>query len=365
MKHIYLTDSIIHYPKTNCIYHLKAGPFETIITFAGILAFECCYFDVSTGLYFLKNGIQGTIIFDDICLLSNESLPWGVKNTPKLPLFLYQHSEGKFAILKSFHLDFDDYFSHEFSFQYFMTQFDIDNEKIKSECQKQAGALNVVVGNYPIIAVKSKPDISFLSDLYQKFIKYNTDDKLNNQYRHSEDLCFARAHFISELLNLYGIRSIKLFKMWNSEDWKHFQKELRWKFHCAVMVVDKENNQWIWDPWVGFNHRLLTLKEWLFRKDEPMPIKLLIANSLVTNPFSEGNAAYGSRFSQHTPEMIRAFQAVTSDAVPNPPILSLPRIRSTFRFFPKKEITYTKDCTLNENREDETIQDVMQQSPAR
>lgn len=326
MQHIYLTDSVIHYPKTDCIYHLKCPTGEIKVTFAGSSCSEVAYFDVSVGLCGLKNGIQGTVVFDHMVLISNETLPWEPSIIPKLPIFFYYLPENKLSKLTAFHFDFDHYELNKIIGSPLSSQPEFDNNNLRLQCKNQVPKLNVSVGKYPILSVPNKPNIHFLTDLYQKFIKFNKDSKLINQYKLSEGRCHLRAHFLNELLNLMGLDSVKVFKKWKQSDWINFDPSKNWEFHCAVMITDSDNNQWILDPWVGLNHRMLTLKEWLSRKDEPVPLELLITNRGTVNPLCEGRAVFGSRFNQLHHFEFNTFQAVAADAIPNPPVFDLPDV---------------------------------------
>lgn len=318
--HLILHDSIIHRPDPNVIYHLKSDDSaadEIIVKVTGEAAKKYSYFDVATGNYELMPGKAGQLFSDQFISISNESL---FGDDRRLPIFCYD-GFSKFSVTVKVKLRFEnDKPSSIVSSYPLINQPPMpDNTKIRNACQQVVGTTPVAVGNYPIYLPENKPSYTALAGIYQQFIAYNTDVKLAAQCVNTDGYCHMRAHFAVELLGLYGVSSVKIFKFWNPTDWKQHSTSRSWTFHAAAMVIDEDNNQWVFDPWVGVNQQLQPLKQWLLQKDEPTPIKLLIANPLSINPATHGHNVYGSRISQHTEVHINAFRAVCADAIPNPP----------------------------------------------
>jgi len=324
-----LHDSIINHPKPNCTYLLESGDgagTTITLTFEGSKVTMLRFIDVAVCVYQLKKEASSRQIHSTtVTFLSNESI---FATPARLPLY-FLDSEGELGLISSIKVTLDTL--QDISTDLEITPMDNpikpDNINLRNECQKLVGNMHVVVGNYPIVLPKNRISHATLAALYNQFIQYNDDNKLQTQYNNSKSYCYIRAHFVNELLGRYGIASVKVLKAWNPSDWKEFSDNKSWKFHCAAMIVDNENNKWVWDPWVGFNHRLLSLQQWVYQKDEPTPIKLLIAHRVVVNDIEQGHHGYGTRFSQLTPKNISTFQAVYSDAVPNPPSHQLCRNR--------------------------------------
>lgn len=155
-----------------------------------------------------------------------------------------------------------------------------NNKLIEDRCRKLAGNMMVKTGPIPIIKADNCPDYNVLENLYKQFLVYNDDNKLLQQYKLTAGSCHIRAHFVSSFLDQYGIHSSKVFKYWNPESWQSYS-HTAWHYHCAVMITTNTNEYVIWDPWVGLNHHLLSLNEWLYRHDEPTPTKLMICNKTV------------------------------------------------------------------------------------
>tara|TARA_R110000868_G_scaffold53033_1_gene166892 strand:+ start:415 stop:1494 length:1080 start_codon:yes stop_codon:yes gene_type:complete len=318
--HVTLHDSIIHRPDPNVIYHLKSdvtADDEIIVEVDGDDAKKYSYFDVATGNYDLIKGTPGQVFCDKFIWISNESL---FGDDRRLPVFCHD-GISKFSMTFNVKLRLENNTTNATVSSHPLTNQPTspDNTELSNACQRVAGQTPVSVGNYPIYLPGNKPSYKALAGIYQQFISYNTDLKLTEQYLNTAGYCHMRAHFAVELLGLYGVSSVKVFKFWNPTDWKQHDISRSWKFHAAVMVIDEDNNQWVFDPWVGLNHQLQTLKQWLHQKDEPTPINLLITHCLSINPETHGHTVYGSRISQHTAAHINAFRAVCGDAIPNPP----------------------------------------------
>ncbi len=318
-------DSVIYHPKANTVYYLKFpnAARYTIVTFHGAAMKQCRFIDLATGIYRSINDDLITVGGGNMLLLSTESL---FNTPPRLPLYVYTAEHG-ICIPFRIKVTFQDGDINNVSLNYqshpLVNQLQgLDNSRLREECQALVPKTPVQVGAYPIAFHTGKPTYHLLNELYQQFLKFNVDHKLNLQYQHSSGRCHIRAHFVNQLLACHGIASVKLFKHWHTADWQAYDKSRSWGFHCAAMVVDDQNQKWIWDPWVGLHKNLLTLNEWLYQKDEPTPIKCLIANSVVIVPQTNGNSAYGSRFEHLSEGYTNAFQAVCGDAIPNKTLLN-------------------------------------------
>jgi hypothetical protein len=207
-------------------------------------------------------------------------------------------------------------------------QIKICNDRILAEYKKLTVDIPIVCGPYPIFAEPSRPSYEFLAALYQKFLAYNDEDKLRYQFKKTTVMCHIRAHFLCEFLSHYGIATEKLIKFWNKEDWKSISSDQEWTFHAVTVIRDNKNCKWIWDPWEGMNQRLLPLKTWLYKANEPKLKKLMITSRAVLGDFLNGTGkrADGANFMRSpcvAAEYINAFQLICSDAMPNHPERSL------------------------------------------
>lgn len=129
------------------------------------------------------------------------------------------------------------------------------------------------------------------------------------------------------MLSYYGIDTVKIFKTWNVIDWLTFSKDKKliklYDFHSGLMIVDKDNNKWIWDPWVGNNKRLLTLAQWVYAQNAPKPISVLIANRSVLSDYTNGKINYPN-YNYFFPELYRnILQALIASAIPHSPVRSI------------------------------------------
>lgn len=196
------------------------------------------------------------------------------------------------------------------------------NVELVRECEQELGRdIAILASKYPLFKTNARPSYRVLADLYDKFFRYNRD-KINHQYNLSESFCAARAHLIFLLLKSYGIAAFKLFKQYTPGSWQQFDAENPWRYHCAIMVIDEDNNKWVWDPWIGNNSTLLSLTQWLNRNNEPKPSHLMVANPMVVLDWKEGKANSYSlvdTFLYNNNRFFKAFQALAQSALPNPP----------------------------------------------
>lgn len=283
---------------------------------------------------------------------SKETLPLYFSDS-KIPLFLYDYSHCQLRVVTKLHIYNNDIIisdSTEFTGH---KALEIINPTLMQECQQLVGNIPINMGNHPIFKVYNRPNFTWLAELYEKFWQYNKD-KLEDQYSKTAGRCFVRAHFISMMLSIYGVDSVKIFKFWEDDtDWEAYGWSESWIFHCAVMIIDSDNDKWVWDPWVGLNAQLLSLPQWLYDQTMPAPIELMIQNrgSLsftgLSGPFLSShtnsgvipNLAFDCKVSA---ESRRFFQALCGSAIPNPP--QQPRLRlSTYNphFFSRRQRAIT------------------------
>lgn len=327
IKHVNLQDSVIWFPKTNCLYHLKSDVIpsgEVTISFTGDAVEEYGYLDLSCAIAKRKEKLGNDdnnteqFEFEEFIFISRESLPpnkCGEFLSPiqilqkKMPSHLLKVMDIQVHLNKNAKsVNISGTLSPKIKQK---------NHEIQKKFQKAAGNIPVTTGQYPIYIDENRPDFQTLESLYQNFICYNKD-KLKEQYQNSQNLCHIRAHFISTFLNGYGISTVKLYKIWNIDDWKSCGN---WIFHCATMIIDKKNQGWVWDPWVYFSKNLLTLDQWLNRANEPVPVKLLITNHAVVSDFQWGRKIDGAHFMELcSTDYVNSFQALAGSALPNPPV---------------------------------------------
>lgn len=332
----YISDSIIHHPKINHNYRIKQGASDLVITFEGDGIKNCEYFDISTGSFRMySNPSPYQARYDDRFFISEKVIPGNGKSTTLTPLFYNSTSlnfqrihdieivlnESKLGIS----LNMNSNVSH-------FKAFYPENMSILARVKKFIPDMEVTMGKYPVFLTKNRPKTEFLESLYMKFMRYNNPSKLVYQYKNQLNKCSIRAHFVNRMLEGYGIQSFKIFKVWNSpkEAWKKFPGKEAWYYHCAAMIIDQENNIWVWDPWVGHNKKLLTPMEWMYRSDEPHPSAVYITSSFNIIKWGET----GKMFETHYPHFmtdadkgdISTLQAAFSSAIPNPPKIPLPGV---------------------------------------
>jgi hypothetical protein len=207
------------------------------------------------------------------------------------------------------------------------------NATLKNECQELVKDVPVKAGEFPIhVGREERPSYEFLESLYKLFLKFN-NKKLSTQYQISKGYCHLRVHLVNIMLCCYGINTVKVFKVWNPSDWEKLKERpsqqsspaseqgtnIACDFHCGTMIIDSNNNKWVWEPWVGENKKLLTLAEWVYEKDTPKPISLCITNrSVLSN--HENDLISSSSYDYSFLTLYRnVFQQLISSAIPNPP----------------------------------------------
>lgn len=332
---IYLDHTIVRFPKTNCIYRILNDHYpEVIVTFTGDWIEECAYFDLASGLaqnkinYAKSNDRYETFNYGNLIFVSKESLPPDKANQSLPPILIIDKKNYPNILIAvnelQVHLDIDNAYLH------FKGKYLTNIESFQDECST-FGNIPIKLGFYPLFYEKNRPCVNQIEDIYQQFLSFNNTHKLRDQYNHSFYRCDLRAHFVNTMLNCYSMHSFKIFKIWNNPmEWKKFSAEIVWRFHCATLIFDNLGYSWIWDPWVYKHQHLLSLKQWLSRKNEPKPSSVIITNSAFTYDFdSQFKSLNGSHFMNLQPHhIIRSFQAIIISALPNSP---------------KKPIPYSKD----------------------
>lgn len=324
--------AIIENPRNDCIYELKAHRApegKIIIGLEGTQLSHIASINVATLEWTKKDGCRMHSQCDSPKpqSMSIESLPPGALNPKEFPIIQFADGHNfNFIVKRVINLDTGT------SINRFCTITQVkasDNDTLRKECEVSSKGVPVKSGQFPFFRPAYRPTPYRLCKLYHQFWKYNKA-RLDEQYKISESLCHIRAHFINFLLSHYGIDSLKVFKSWNTEDWKKINSERAWNFHCAVMIIDAENNKWIWDPWIGKNSKLLHLDEWLLQANEPVPKELMIANRAVVSDYKEGFEVVLSFHQFATLTCQVTFQGLVASATPNPPSRAIPAVNHPF-----------------------------------
>lgn len=308
-------------PQKECLYQFKDNKLpgrnkKIAITFEGD-QIDCVQsYDFSTGKLSLKDNITGYLAYPDEVLLTWESFP---PNLSKALPYLMVYQEGKISSINKIKVTVD---SSTYQFNYdatVLTSIHSLNEQIKQECQALSGKIPVVVGEHPIFLNSEKPTYKILSQIHDRFLQFNTDSKLEDQYNQSISLCAVRAHFVNEMLRQYGIATLKAYKFYNEKEWRNFTPCYWWTMHCAALIVDNKNRKWIWDPWIRNEKSLIPFEKWVKNKNEPKPTKVLITSSVVISDIVNGKAAEAPNFMQlGQPEATMTLHKLVASAIPHP-----------------------------------------------
>lgn len=335
MKNITQSDKTIKNPKRKIIYQIETSNANSQIevNFKGKFVERIDSFDLSRGCFsynFLSH--QENWISDFIC--PYESLPLSFSSSQD-GVYLYNPEKEKL-----YKLSYLTFYSNDNSIDYEgkkIGSLKSSNEDLQNQLTSQV-KLPVRTSAFPIFKEDNAPKFTFLAELYQKFISYNDQEKLSQQFKYSETKCHLRAHFTTLLLELYGIQTIKLTKFWNKDDWAG---EKKWTYHCAAMIVDDNNNSWVWEPWPAeiANKKLITVTEWTHAKYSPEPKELLMANRNIISDLSKGRKLHGDIFKTGDTATINLLQRLFSDAVPNP--CERPLFKKKLTFF--KEFSHERE----------------------
>lgn len=344
---------IIYYPKTDVIYILQCPtiPGGTIeIAFEGVKLANIHSVNVYSHDFKKHNGdIRKIVQWDDaFSFESLESLPLHLTHE-KLPPILRRVKQNDasdtLCYVKKLTFNIDNNKTKE-ERECLPFTLHLWNTEIQQECQAILKKIPVKHIRSSIFKPVNLPSKVFLDNLYHKFWSYNKN-KLVNQTNGSMGLCHIRAHFVSSFLSLYGIDSIKIFKLWNVEDWKKEDYGKKLRFHCAVLLIDDTHNKWVWDPWIHYSSTLLSLKDWVCdKKSSPKPMAVVLGNRNLIEDYQD--EIQWLSFDACAPSMYkRVFQGLFESAVPNYPCQSLTLKNCSFRFFKEKEEESIQDNNSN------------------
>lgn len=336
-KHINIEDkegAIVEAPQRNTLYRIKksAASHEVVeVSFSGNDVDNYMSVNVVSGFFVTKSTMSGTHLRG--CIGFNESfylipkmaLPVSIANT-KLPLVLFalKNSATVVDIDKIEFILNENETSIQFSgFKLKTNTIKFYSQTLQKECQAMSGKIPVIAGEYPLFFEEKRPDSQYLSNLFTNFLRYNST-RLADQLKQTDGVCHIRAHFVSVMMSYYGIDTIKLYKFYKASDWDAFSSK-RWSFHCAAMVIDKNNNKWVFDPWIYPGSHLLTLQQWLNAEDEPAPVKLVLANKVIVDDLGSDNLARAKHpmgedlLRLGSSGNLRFLQAMFASAIPNRP----------------------------------------------
>lgn len=328
-KHRYTRNPIIKNPRTDCIYHLSYNKdSEILISFSGEQQKD--FVDVSTFIAYTSGPLPVEWSQnEEVIVVSKNALPRQFNLATIPPILLYSKQNGIYAPSTiEYNLN-----TATGSLEAEPTNIDYPINEVLENYYQQVLSIPLTCGSYPIFD-ENRPPYEFIDFLYQAFNTFNNQQKLAFQYAHSDGMCHIRAHFISEFLRTYyHIPTLKIYKYWQEEDWVSFHEHKSWSFHTALAIIDDQLTLWVWDPWVGQNPKLLTLAQWLYKKNAPLPTKCMLAHHSIISDINEGLRPDGQLFMRIINKSgIKAFQAVCGDAIPNPPerpILSNAQILTT------------------------------------
>lgn len=297
-KTVFVTGTIINNPKeghTYCIQDDYLPNKQLQITFSSN---GCLNFNNVSAIDIKLLSQNFKIKNDNVISISKDNLPTSFENT-KLPFLLF-YDENTTVLSTYNKIDIKligkgSYWSSRWDYQDNEVLLDlnkaisVDEIPVDSELlKKQCGLLTdvpVTSGKHPIFITKNRPGFNYLFSFFNNFINYNDKKRLAEQAQATDNYCAARAHFVSLLLNYYGISSLKVFKQYNISEWRKFlppNVRTAWMYHCASMIIDADNNKWIFDPWEGSSKYLQTVQQWLSIKNEPKPRNLLLAHPCVS-----------------------------------------------------------------------------------
>jgi len=334
----FLKDSIIWSPILNHEYRIQYQQKEISIYFRSDNNINFEYFDFASGMgKTFKNKTANFKYF-----ISKKSLPQSYQALSLPPIMFINNDcrQDQFhTIFSTKRIEITSRINNNFSIS--MTcdasKFSIksNNQEIQQRYQKVVPKIPIITGKYPIFLDSNKPNFSYLEKMYNDLLRFNEEDKLKLQYNDSESLCHVRAHALHHLL---ALPAVKVYKFWDFYDWKNYVDDKAWIFHCAIMFIDENNQGWICDPWVGLNKKLLTLKEWAYRNDEPTPTKIMITSPAIINDIIDGEEAEASHFLRtSSKDTSDAFQAIATSIFPNNPEKPL-SIKSFIHSFLKKSL---------------------------
>lgn len=336
IKNKFINNVVINCPEPRTIYtfksaHAPQGVCEIALYGKTLRQVEA--FHRTAICYRYQNGKVAHIVGREghYYFVSKESLPPGTQDEMFPIVHIHNRQGGLFAVI-GLYLNVDSCnFKIRISNVPFQTISRAYNAVLEYECQNLVGVL-VSINRYPIFKVDNQPDIAVLNRLYEQFVNYNKS-RLDEQLSSTSGRCHIRAHVINTMLNHLGIDSLKVFLKWNFGAWTGFKNERNWSFHCAAMIIDNNNDKWIWDPWIGLKSRLLSFKEWVYYKEFPPPSRVVIANrSVVEGVLEDAPSCLSFDFS-FSRAYRNSYQAIQGSAIPNRPEPMLRLSTSSYSFF--------------------------------
>lgn len=324
-------NTLIFKPKTGVIYELSGGQgkYTTKVEFKGDVS-NCYMFDVGACAF--------TTVRKDRCHLNDSGIVFLTQESVSLPLgesLVYiTNSIGQIAapdyvkIIMKYGVIVDVNINVP---KLSPLRLVSENSTLRQELKQQLGsridAVEVKVGVYPI-QLENKPSLAALKDVFYQFTQHNTCEKLASQFKDTFGRCYIRAHFSSIYLKQHGISSCKIYKRWTQQDWIKFNlrnnkptNDCYW-YHTAALIVDQDNNKWVWDPWENPNNPLASLEQWLFQEAQPTPAGVLISSMYVMYVTTNGHCATATSFKALNEEDTNYLQYVYRSAVPNRPSLN-------------------------------------------
>lgn len=313
---IRLNQPFLFDPPLNCAYQLEKGEWKTIVVLTGDdIPQKLSWIHFQTLVFNVENMTHGPFQWTfshNLRLISKESI-FGFQNEEELPPILFYAADYVHNVVTCTLLTVN-LSTNEVTIEGCTPVMNVEvcNDSLQKECQSLLRDIPVRMGEYPIFASKIKPSLEEISAIYQNFIEYNNDMKLDHQYQLSSNLCHIRAHFGAVFLSQYGIPVQKVYKVWNEIP------DFSWSFHAGLMIIDNKERKWVWDPWLVRHKRLVSLQEWTICETQPLPVELVIANQVVIADFDHGSRDDASVLEFGFPEhMIQTFRYFCSEANPN------------------------------------------------
>lgn len=319
-------------PQENCTYYLPYDdtPGKVKIKFPGIMEKKIAYVDVSALISATVSSHEKRMWYagNSIILFRRDNLPYSLKKKTKSPILAKIIRDGRCEVAEIEKLIYYDLGAESKPRikGKIIDLFPFINEELE-RTYKNKFNIPIFCGSFPIFCEDNRPTYEFIASLYKQFMLANDKSKLEHQYKESINYCHIRAHFISVFLQKYlNIPTMKIYKCWNPEDWRKFVNNKSWTFHAATLIMDNKSRLWVWDPWVGNILTLLTMEQWLHRKNEPLPIKAMICSPYVINDVRKGRIPDGFTFNGPLGDndYWAVFQAISSSVIPNAPKPPIP-----------------------------------------
>lgn len=346
-----IADPTILNPKSNLIYHLKCSDIPQGYIEIHLIGEKLANV-TSVNVYshdFIKNNKcykwhkwEEAESYESI-----ESLPSEFKQE-KLPPLLRRKQKGTengLYYVKKITFDTDSNATYE-ELSALPYPLHLYNDAIQKDCQAILKDIPVQKPKSSLYKPANLPSREFLHHFYQQFWSLNKD-RLLGQKLISENYCHIRAHFVCTFLSVYGIDSIKIFKLWDKSDWqKEFPGKAPIHFHCATLILDKEQNKWIWDMLEYLSDNLWTLEAWANENKSPKPRAIVLANRSVIDDKREGTIQWlNFETSARPPSKYgEIFQELFVKTIfPNIPV----QIRQNPNHFFKAEKSFEQDSAQN------------------